>query len=186
MSSSSLETSKLATAKTVITTAASIAATAVLCRSVINDLLPNELQEQLCFGNLLSRFSNQTTIVIEEFNGLDANQIYEAVEIYLGQKVSPATRRLRVSKPETEESISVAVERDESVADVFSSVDLKWTLVCRQIESRRRDFYNPLDMNSTLRSEVRSSRPSDLKSDRWSSHLTRNTSNRSSVLTFRM
>ncbi|XP_058179730.1 AAA-ATPase At3g50940-like [Rhododendron vialii] len=156
MSSTTAE-SHLAAAKTVLSTVGSIAAAAMVIRTVSNDYLPPEFQDYLSFGlrTFFSRFSSQLTMVIDEFDGLVNNEIYEAAEVYLGPKISPTTRRLKVSKPENERSINVSMERNQEVVDSFEGAEFKWVWVVRQVESSGH-FYNPRDMNSTLRSEVRS------------------------------
>ncbi|CAN4123669.1 unnamed protein product [Withania somnifera] len=125
--------SKIALAKTVLSTRGSVAAMPIFARTVVNEFLPRlrvELYEYLFFGlkNLFSGFSNH-------------NEIYEAAEMYLGNKLSPNTRRIKISKPEKEKQFNITLECNEEVTDVY-------------VESK--DFYNPRDMNSTLRSEVRS------------------------------
>ncbi|XP_049382525.1 AAA-ATPase At3g50940-like [Solanum stenotomum] len=153
--SSSAE-SKMALAKTVLSTVGSVAATTMVVRTVANELLPPELYDYLFFGlkNLFSRFSNQLTMVIDEFDGLVNNEIYEAAEMYLGNKLSTNTRRVKISKPEKEKQFNITLERDEEVTDVYSGQKLQWIWLSKKVESR--DFYNPRSMNSTLRSEVRS------------------------------
>ncbi|KAI3450985.1 hypothetical protein Pfo_007650 [Paulownia fortunei] len=148
--------SNLATAKTILSTVGSIAATVVVVRGVAQDFLPPEFHDYIFSGirNFFSSFSNQLTMVIDEFDGLDSNEIYEAAEIYLGPKVSPSTRRLKISKPEKEKHFSITMERDEEVVDVYNGEKFKWVWICRKTETR--NFYNPRDMNSTLKSEVRS------------------------------
>ncbi|OIT29906.1 PREDICTED: AAA-ATPase At3g50940-like [Nicotiana attenuata] len=152
--SSSAE-SKMVLAKTVLSTVGSVAATAMVVRTVVNEFLPPELHEYFFFGlkNIFSRFSNQLTMVIDEFDGLVNNDIYEAAEMYLGNKLSPNTRRVKISKPEKEKHINITMERDEEVTDVYNGQKFKWVWLCRRVESR--DFYNPRDLNSTQRSEVR-------------------------------
>ncbi|KAI4314820.1 hypothetical protein L6164_027688 [Bauhinia variegata] len=156
-SSSSAE-NNLATAKTVLSVVASVATTAVVVRSVARDLLPSYIQEYFFSGirSFLNRFSSQLTMVIDEFDGLVNNQIYEAAQIYLGSKVSPNTntRRIKVSKPEKDKNFTISVESNEEIVDVFNGVKFNWVLICRRVESR--NFQNPRDLNSTLRSEVRS------------------------------
>ncbi|KAG5062234.1 hypothetical protein AAZX31_02G050800 [Glycine max] len=148
--------SNLATAKTVLSAAASVAATAMVVRSVASDLLPSELRSYITNGihSMFWRFSSEITLVIDEFDGLLNNQIYEAAETYLGAKISPNTRRLKVSKPETDTTFALTMERNESLTDVFRSMKFNWVLVCRQVESR--GFHNPRDLNATMKSEVRS------------------------------
>lgn len=155
-SSSSSAESNLATAKTVLSAVASVAATAMLARSIVQDFLPHEVQDYFFSGirSFFTRFSNQLTMVIDEFDGLVSNQIYESAEIYLGSKVSPSTHRLKISKPEKEKSFTITMESNEEIVDFFNGVKFNWVFVCRQVESK--NFHNPRDLNSTLRSQVRS------------------------------
>ncbi|KAL6222370.1 hypothetical protein ACLB2K_005762 [Fragaria x ananassa] len=154
-SSSSSAEANLATAKTVLSAVASVAATAMLARSIAQDLLPHEFRDYFFSGisSFFSRFSNQLTMVIDEFDALVSNQIYESAEVYLGSKVSPMTHRLKVSKREKDKSFTITMESNEEIVDFFNGVKFKWVLVSRQVESK--DFYNPRDLNSTLRSQVR-------------------------------
>ncbi|KAM3306242.1 protein HYPER-SENSITIVITY-RELATED 4-like [Capsicum chacoense] len=155
MSSSSAE-SKMALAKTVLSTVGSVAATAMLVRTIAQDYIPRELHDYLFYGlkNMFTMFSNQRTMVIDEFDGLVNNEIYEAAEIYLGNKLSPNIHRLKISKPEKEKNFNITMERNEEVTDVYNGQTFKWIWLCRQTESKH--FYNPRDMNSTLKSEIRS------------------------------
>ncbi|XP_016468477.1 AAA-ATPase At3g50940 [Nicotiana tabacum] len=155
MSSSSAE-SKMALAKTVLSTVGSVAATAMLVRTIVHDYIPPEFHEYIFFGlkNIFTKFSNEFTMVIDEFDGLVNNEIYEAAEIYLGNKLSPNTHRLKISKPEKEKNFNVAMERNEEVTDIYNGQKFKWIWLCMQTEAKH--FHNPRDMNSTLKSEVRS------------------------------
>ncbi|XP_059283767.1 AAA-ATPase At3g50940-like [Lycium ferocissimum] len=155
MSSSSAE-SKMALAKTVLSTVGSVAATAMLVRTIVHDYIPPELHQYLYFGlrNIFTKFSNQLTMVIDEFDGLVNNEIYEAAVIYLGNKLSPNIHRLKVSKPEKEKNFNITMERNEEVIDVYNGQTFKWIWLCKHTESKH--FYNPRDMNSTLKSEIRS------------------------------
>ncbi|KAG7633979.1 AAA-type ATPase N-terminal domain [Arabidopsis suecica] len=141
MSSSS--ESHLATAKTALTAVASVAAAAILARSVVQDYMPNEVHEYISHGfrRFFSYFSYQMTAVIEEFGGFEHNQVFEAAEAYLSTKISNSTRRIKVNKLEKQSNYSVTVERDEEVLN-FDGVLI--------------GFRNPRDLNSTLKSEVRS------------------------------
>lgn len=143
----------LANAKSILTAAASFAATVVLVRSIANDLLPSQLHEYFYdgFRNIFTRFSSQLTMVIDEMDGLGPNQIYEAAETYLATKISPSTSRLKVSKPEKEDNITTAVESNEEVIDTFNGVKFRWLLVCEEVQ--KENFHNP---RSPYRSIVRS------------------------------
>ncbi|KAL6011393.1 hypothetical protein ACLOJK_001839 [Asimina triloba] len=105
----------------------------MLARTIANDLLPRHVQDRL-FSTLqatfLRRFSAQITIIIDEFNGFTLNKLYAAAHLYLGTKISTsATRRLRVSKDDSEKHLSVAMERGETVVDVFQDMKLEWQFI---------------------------------------------------------
>ncbi|KAK1363539.1 Protein hyper-sensitivity-related 4 [Heracleum sosnowskyi] len=153
---SSTTESRIATTKTIISTIGTIAATAMVARSIARDYVPPEIQGYFYLGlhNFFRRFSNQLTMVINEYDGIESNEIYDAAVIYLGSKVSPNTRRLKVTKPEQENSISLTMERNEEVIDTFCGVQFKWTWVCEQLEQSN-TYYNRNQMRS-FRSEVRS------------------------------
>ncbi|KAF2312331.1 hypothetical protein GH714_034277 [Hevea brasiliensis] len=137
MAISSSETN-LATAKTFLSTAASVAATFMLARSIAQDFLPCEFHDYFLLNirKFFNRFSSQLTMVIDEFDGFAHNQLYEAAEIYLGSKISPSTQRFKVSKPEKEKNFTVKMEGNEEIIDVFQGVKFKWVFVCTQVESR--------------------------------------------------
>ncbi|XP_016502334.1 AAA-ATPase At3g50940-like [Nicotiana tabacum] len=155
--SSSTE-SNMALAKTIISTVGSIAATAMVVRSVMHEILPSDFQDYISIGlrNFFNRFSNHQTMVIDEFDGLDVDGVYEAAQIYLGSKLSPTnTHRFKISKPAKEKNFNVSMERNEEVIDFYNGQKYTWVWVCEGSSSRR-SIYNPRDMNSTLRSEIRS------------------------------
>ncbi|KAG5614272.1 hypothetical protein H5410_014096 [Solanum commersonii] len=134
----------------------SIAATTMFVHSIIHDYIPQELHEYLFFGlrNMFTKFSNQLTMMIDKFNGLVNNEIYEATETYFGNNLSPNIHQLKISKPEKEKNFNIAMERNEEVTDVSNGQNFKWICLCRQTEST--NFNNSTDMNSTLKSEIRS------------------------------
>ncbi|KAL8118065.1 AAA-ATPase At3g50940-like [Apium graveolens] len=147
--------SKIATSKAIISTIGAIAATSLVARSIVRDYVPPEIQDYFYFGlqKFFRRFSNQLTMVINEYDGIEKNEIYNASVVYLGSKVSPNMRRFKVTKPEQEMTISLTVERNEEVIDTFSGVQFKWTSVC-QVLNQLDTYYNRKETRSS-RSEFR-------------------------------
>ncbi|KAL2906701.1 Protein HYPER-SENSITIVITY-RELATED 4 [Bienertia sinuspersici] len=147
------------TAKSVISALGSAAATAVVAKSIINDLLPYEIRDYLS-STLHSifnrRFSSETSIIVDEFDGLKTNQIFEAAELYLGARTKSATSAptIKVRKSEADKQIHVNLDRDEEIVDDFEGFKFRWILQCHQVKVKD-SFKNPRDMNSTMRSEVR-------------------------------
>lgn len=149
----------MATAKSVISTIGSVAAGAMVARTIINDFLPPDIHDYL-FSAVRSffsrRFSNELTLIINEYDGLETNQIFEAAELYLGtltksslSSTASSAHRLRVTKPESEKSIHVSVDQNEEVVDEFQGVKFTWVLQCHHVEGP-----NGHGMNS-MRHEVR-------------------------------
>lgn len=127
---------KFSTTKAIISSIGAVAATTMVARSIARDYVPPEIQDYFYFGlrKFFRRFSNQLTMVINEYEGIERNEIYDAATVYLGSKVSPNTRRLKVAKPEQEKSISLTLERNEEVIDTFSGVLFKWNWVSEQLK----------------------------------------------------
>ncbi|KAF6166706.1 hypothetical protein GIB67_005568 [Kingdonia uniflora] len=62
----------------------------------------------------------KSPMVIDEFDGLVGNEVYEAAGIYLSNMVSPFTCKLRVSKPEKEKSFQLCFHKKHG-EKVFNS-----------------------------------------------------------------
>ncbi|KAJ4718886.1 AAA-ATPase [Melia azedarach] len=149
----------MSNAKAVLSTAASLAASAMLIKSIANDFLPAAFHDSLYSGlRCVSHYlTSQLTIVIEEFQGFSINQVFEAADLYLGNKsTNTLAQRFRVGKTEKDKTLGITLDRNEEMADVFEDATLKWRLVCTQVppavEYRSQNLG---DYNSSLRSEVR-------------------------------
>ncbi|TYI95135.1 hypothetical protein E1A91_D02G256700v1 [Gossypium mustelinum] len=142
-------------AQTVMSTAASFAASAMVIQTVARNLLPYELKAYI-FNNIskfFKSFSFQTTLIIEEFDGLTRNQIYRAAEIYLGTKTCSSMKLCKVSMGEKETKIVVSMAKNQETVYVFDGVKFKWRQVTRQVESKNVVFQG---QSSNVRSEKRS------------------------------
>lgn len=143
--------------KSLLSAAASLAATAMLIRSITNDFIPHELIDfiNLKFYNLSRCFSTQFTVVIEEFQGMTKNEVYEAAEAYLSTKATLSAQRVKAGKSEDDKTLSFGADRDEEVTDDFEGVRVTWKLTCIRVDSSSsRTRYT--NMSSSLMSEVRS------------------------------
>ncbi|XP_057974171.1 AAA-ATPase At3g50940-like [Malania oleifera] len=122
--------------RNLLAAAASLTASAVLLRNVVDDVLPDQLRQYFSSSlrNFSNRFSSHLTVVVEEFDGLTANHMFDAAYIYLGSIVSPFTRRFKVNKAEKDKDLALSVDRNQEIFDVFNSVRFKWVLVCTRVE----------------------------------------------------
>ncbi|KAL3720439.1 hypothetical protein ACJRO7_005285 [Eucalyptus globulus] len=98
----------VAVAKAALPAAASVMATAMVMQLVVGQFLPREFQGFLFSGihrGFLSRFSNEMTMVIYEYEGINPHELVEAAQIYLPAKQLPSMRRVRVTKPPKEDDL---------------------------------------------------------------------------------
>ncbi|KAF6144235.1 hypothetical protein GIB67_004908 [Kingdonia uniflora] len=104
----------------------------MLVRTIVNDLLPWEAKDYLfsTLRTIFNRLSSRHTIVIEEFNDLFINKIYEVAKTYLGTKVNRSMQRLKVRQLKGEMKLKILMDRNEEVIDMFQGVKLKWRFVC--------------------------------------------------------
>ncbi|XP_019194394.1 PREDICTED: AAA-ATPase At3g50940-like [Ipomoea nil] len=135
--------------KTVVTTVASLAATAMLVRSVAGDLLPEEFRHFFSHSlrRIKRRFSTEFTIVIDEFRGNFINQVFHAAGIYLGslELDHSVTKRVRLGKTQNDKSLIITMDNNEEIVDSYENIQLKWRFLCIKQDSN----------SSSLRSEVR-------------------------------
>ncbi|XP_045802793.1 AAA-ATPase At3g50940-like [Trifolium pratense] len=130
-------------------------ASIVLMRTITNELIPREVLSifQSALHHVSRHFSAQFTIVIEEFQGMARNLVFEAAQIYLGTKAVVSVERVRVNKLEDHKNLSFNIDRNEEVSDNFEGISVKWKLICIEVDSSRIRHY---DNDSSPMSEIRS------------------------------
>ncbi|KAJ0265408.1 AAA-type ATPase [Hirschfeldia incana] len=118
-------------ASTLFSAYASLTGFLMLFRSVLHDFVP----EQLCsyFSRLLDRFftpkSKNLTVIIDENFKYNRNQVFDAAEMYLRDKIGPETERIRVGKTPKQNHFTVSIEKGEEILDTFESSEVKWCYV---------------------------------------------------------
>ncbi|XP_044435145.1 AAA-ATPase At3g50940 [Triticum aestivum] len=122
-----------------IATAASLAASLMLVRSLASELLPSEVRDALsaALNSLRSRMTWQHTIVIEETEGWSGNRVYGAVKAYLATRINANIdmQRLRVSSTEEDaKKMVVSMEAGEEMVDLYEGVEFRWFLVTREVK----------------------------------------------------
>ncbi|KAI3705209.1 hypothetical protein L1987_75443 [Smallanthus sonchifolius] len=154
--SSSSTMSQFVTAKTLISTVGSIAAAAMVAHSVSRNYVPQEFRDYvyLRFRKFINKFSTQLTMVIYEFEGFSDNEIYNATQLYLADRISSNIHRLKVTKTPNEQHINVAMEINEEYTDIFNGVKFTWSLVSKKNPTR--EHYTQDDNGSSTRSDLRS------------------------------
>ncbi|KAH9696269.1 protein HYPER-SENSITIVITY-RELATED 4 [Citrus sinensis] len=122
-------TTQMPSTRTIVSAVASTTATFMVIRSIARDYLPREVQSYfaLKLKDFISSFSNELTFVIDEYDdGLNQNKLFKAAKIYLEPKIPPNVKRIKINLPRKETNISLSVEKNEEIVDVFNGVHLKW------------------------------------------------------------
>ncbi|KAG9148177.1 hypothetical protein Leryth_014093, partial [Lithospermum erythrorhizon] len=135
---SDINMNNMPSAKTIVSTAASVAASAMVLRSIARDLIPYEFQQYVYLNihGLFKSFSSEIVLIVEEFDGLATNQIYRAADTYLGSKMASSANRLMVKLPEKETKISTSMVQNQEVIDMFNGGRFRWRQITRQAESK--------------------------------------------------
>ncbi|KAL8534719.1 hypothetical protein ACS0TY_010670 [Phlomoides rotata] len=116
-----------------------IAASAMLVRTLINELqnvsnqlIPKDLQHKIMskLGILGANLSPTICVVINETNGVSNNEVFEAAEVYLRTMINPSIKQLKVSKTPRDKTLSVTVDKGEIILDTFDGILLQWKLMC--------------------------------------------------------
>ncbi|KAL0448345.1 UNVERIFIED_CONTAM: AAA-ATPase [Sesamum latifolium] len=113
---------------------ASVAASMMLYRSMVNDIIPKKPSSlQIAFSKASSADSSQTldhmTVVVDEQNGFTRNQIYDAAEIYLRTIINPDAERLKANKSTKQKNISLSMEKGQELIDSYKGFQLKWQFI---------------------------------------------------------
>ncbi|PSS26950.1 Protein HYPER-SENSITIVITY-RELATED like [Actinidia chinensis var. chinensis] len=155
--------SNIPSTTSVLSTYTSFAASAMLVRTVLNEvqnltyqLIPQQLQQKILarLGGLMGNSSSQMTLIIDENNGLSKNQMFEASEVYLRTKIPPSVVRLKVSKAPREKNFSVTVNKGEKITDAFEDIQVIWQVICTEIQKTSTDYEGGFSTESVERKSI--------------------------------
>ncbi|CAA0821994.1 cytochrome BC1 synthesis [Striga hermonthica] len=121
-----------------LTAAASVIGTLILIKSIANEIIPQQIHTYLCssFHKIADRLSTQLTVVIDESDGLTTNHLFDAATTYLGSRISPSTRRIKINKPEKDDDLAVTVDRNQEVIDFHGGIKFRWVLQSSAVSNR--------------------------------------------------
>lgn len=127
-----------------LSTYTSFAATAMLVRTVINEvqaiirqLIPERLLEPILsmLAGLFGNLSSQMTLIIDEYKGLSMNEAYQSCEVYLSTRITPSIGKLKLYKFPREKSFSISINKGEKIIDVFGGIRFSWEFISSENRS---------------------------------------------------
>ncbi|XP_042403050.1 AAA-ATPase At3g50940-like [Zingiber officinale] len=109
----------------------SVFATLLFLRTAYRDFLPPELHRFISFllRDLMARFNNNAKIVIEEYDASSHNELYGAVQIYLGAHCLDDAAVVRLTKHRDSPLPAASLPAYHTTYDSFQGIPIEWKSV---------------------------------------------------------
>lgn len=139
----------LPTTSSVFSAYTTFSALSMLVKTVLSDvqniggqILPVGLQERILFKleGVMGSLSPQMTLIIDEYNGLAHNQIYETSEAYLRTKIPPSVGQLKAFKASQDSDISLLMNKGQKIVDLFDGIQVTWEMVSVETQKTSSDY----------------------------------------------
>ncbi|KAL3746073.1 hypothetical protein ACJRO7_015083 [Eucalyptus globulus] len=119
---------------------ASLLGTLAFCQTLLQTVVPPELRfASLRFLKRVLGFSSSSSYCsfeITEVNGVSTNQLYNAVQLYLGSFLSASCSRLSLSRAPNCSSTTFALSNNDCITDVFDGISVQWEHAVTQSQSQ--------------------------------------------------
>ncbi|KAK6125677.1 hypothetical protein DH2020_040583 [Rehmannia glutinosa] len=143
--------SSMPQASSVFAAYASISAFIMLIQTMLNQLVPRQVQHYVLeiIHHYFKKKPNNATIVIEERDGMSSNEVYTAAETYLCTKISLNIERLKISKRYKDTGLSIRKKSskviDEETDNVLMESEKRYFELCFEKRHKQKvlDFYVP-------------------------------------------
>ncbi|PIA55827.1 hypothetical protein AQUCO_00700268v1 [Aquilegia coerulea] len=124
-------------------TYASITTSLMLFKTIANQLLqliPQQVQT-LIYSKLEYFFrrpisSDELTLIIEDKDSYNHNELFVASQLFLGTKITPVIGRIRVEKVPKQKRLALTIDNGQEIEDVFEETKVKWNLIPAKTDER--------------------------------------------------
>ncbi|CAI0427772.1 unnamed protein product [Linum tenue] len=120
------------------TSLASLLGVLAFCQSIVSSIFPPELRYAILklTGRLFSLFSSYVYFDITEIDGVNTNELYNAVQLYLSSSVSISGTRLSLTRAVNSSAVTFGLANNDSIADSFNGAAVLWEHVVTQRHSQ--------------------------------------------------
>ncbi|CAG7910310.1 hypothetical protein BRARA_J01164 [Brassica rapa] len=120
------------------TSLASLLGVLAFCQSLMQSIFPPELRFAFLkfFNRVFHLFSSYCYFDITEIDGVNTNELYNAVQLYLSSSVSIAGNRLSLTRAVNSSSITFGLSNNDSIVDTFNNVTVLWEHVVTQRQTQ--------------------------------------------------
>ncbi|KAI3976982.1 hypothetical protein MKX01_008840 [Papaver californicum] len=124
--------------KEIWTTLASLMGVLAFCQSLLHSVFPPELRfaASKFFNKFFLWFSPYCYYDITEIDGVNTNELYNAVQLYLSTYASVTGNRLSLSKALNATSLTFGLSSSGSIIDNFNGITVWWEHIVTQRQSQ--------------------------------------------------
>ncbi|CAL2226098.1 unnamed protein product [Prunus armeniaca] len=120
------------------TSLASLLGVLAFCQSLLQTVFPPELRFAFVklFNKIFHWFSSYYYFDITEIDGVNTNELYNAVQLYLSSTVSISGTRLSLTRALNSSAITFGLSNNDCMVDAFNGVTVLWEHVVTQRQSQ--------------------------------------------------
>ncbi|KAK4404567.1 AAA-ATPase [Sesamum angolense] len=124
--------------KEIWTTMASMMGVWAFCQSLLHTVFPPELRfaSLKFFHRLFNYFSSYCYYDITEIDGVNTNELYNAVQLYLSSSASISGSRLSLTRGLNSSSITFGLSNNDRLVDSYKGVTVEWEHVVTQRQTQ--------------------------------------------------
>ncbi|XP_071724132.1 AAA-ATPase At5g57480-like [Rutidosis leptorrhynchoides] len=110
------------------TSLASILGVLAFCQTLLHTIFPPELRFATVklLNRVFNMFSTYCYFDITEIDGVNTNELYNAVQLYLSTSVSISSRRLSLTRALNSSAITFGLSNNDCITDTFDGVTVQW------------------------------------------------------------
>ncbi|KAF8400328.1 hypothetical protein HHK36_013625 [Tetracentron sinense] len=117
---------------------ASLMGVFAFCQTILHAVFPPELRfaSVKLFNRIFNCFSSYCYFDITEMDGVNTNELYNAVQLYLSTSASVTGNRLSLSRALNSSAFTFGLSNNDCLVDAFNGVTAKWEHVVMQRQSQ--------------------------------------------------
>ncbi|XP_013622194.1 PREDICTED: probable mitochondrial chaperone BCS1-B [Brassica oleracea var. oleracea] len=120
------------------TSLASLLGVLAFCQSLMNSVFPPELRyaSLKLVNRFFQLFSSFCYFDITEIDGVNTNELYNAVQLYLSSSSVSSSNRLSLTRALNSSSITFGLSNNDSIVDTFNSATVLWEHIVTQRQTQ--------------------------------------------------
>ncbi|XP_038878733.1 AAA-ATPase At5g57480 [Benincasa hispida] len=117
---------------------ASLLGVLAFCQTLLQAIFPPELRFAALklFNQIFRCFSSYVYFDITEIDGVNTNELYNAVQLYLSSSVSISGNRLSLTRALNSSAITFGLSNNDCILDSFNGVTVQWEHIVTQRQAQ--------------------------------------------------